>query len=323
MGRLAMPNFDGGHYYYTGLVPICNAGFVEHQGLKSSPIHVVREALESLPTALQSHATERIGLQSPFAKSLRTHFARCVVLDQPLFNGRNAADAIVTAIRGTDLLAPRAVDELACPYLLVMIDFDPMDVSGSTEPRSYFEELWGLMSVELEEVFRYAYGFSSVVDAASFADLMIDCQIETTMPFNDYWVGKPPLKSISKVALIAVPVGGLVLSLFAASWLQWPWWIAVLITVALLFAGVLFDYAWIMRRGRRPLPAAPDATLRHVLKALYLQQAFTRFATAQQAGDTSTIGAAFRAFLADHRPSDLDRPTQPPGVIRSRLDKAV
>jgi pimeloyl-ACP methyl ester carboxylesterase len=318
-----MPNLDGGHYFFTGLVPICNDGYVEHEGLKSSPIHVVREALESLPTALQSHSTEKIGIQSPFARSLRTHFARFVVLDQPFFNGRDAADAIVTAVRGTNLLTAQAMDDLPCPYLLVMIDFDPADSTAANEPRSFFEELWGLMSVELTEVFRYAYGFASVVNAASFASMMIDCQIETTMPFNDYWIGKPPLKSVPKLALIAILLLAFALPVAAAWELHWPLGLAALVAAALLLAGVSIDYAWIMARGRKSLPAAPDATLRHVLKALYLQQTFTRFVAAQQRRDPDTIGAAFRAFLAEHRPRDLERPTQPPAVIRSQFDEAV
>ena len=55
--RSPMPNLDGGHYFFTALVPICNVGIVQHEAMKSSPIHMVREALETLPTALQSHVT--------------------------------------------------------------------------------------------------------------------------------------------------------------------------------------------------------------------------------------------------------------------------
>lgn len=318
-----MPDFDGGHYFFTGVVPICNIGIVEHEGLKSSPIHMVREALETLPTALQSHAAERVGIQSPFARSLRTHFARLVVLDQPFFNGRDHADALVSAVTGTDLLAAQPDDTLACPYLLVMIDFDPATPSGKSEPRSYFEELWRLMSIELTAVFRYAYGFSEVVDAASFADMMLDCQIETTMPFNDYWVGAPPFPSMSKTALAAVPLAGLIGPVLVAWRLGWPWWAALLLGLLFALLGIAFDYLWVMRRGRKPFPAAPDATLRHVLKALYLQQAFTRFAAEQQSAPAAGLGAAFRRFVVDHDPADLASPTQPPGVVRTRFSKAV
>jgi len=110
-----MPNLDGGHYFFTAVVPVCNRGIVEHQGMKSSPIHMVREALETLPTALQSRAAEEVGIQSPFARSTRTHFARFVVLDQPFYNGRDRADALLSAIQDTDLLKAQPHDLLACP----------------------------------------------------------------------------------------------------------------------------------------------------------------------------------------------------------------
>jgi hypothetical protein len=318
-----MPNFDGGHYFFTALVPICNVGFVEHEELKSSPIHVVREELESLPTALQSHSTEQIGIQSPFARSLRTHFARLVVLDQPFFNGRIPADAIITAVRGTDLLAPQPVDELPCPYLLVMIDFDPVEGNEAREPRAYLEELWSLMPLELTAIFRYAYGFPSTLSACSFADFLIACRVETTMPFNDYWIGPPPLKSLPLWGLAAIPAAAVGLGVVLAILLSWPWWAGVLGAILLALTGLVIDYAWVMGHGHKPLPAAPEATLRHVLKALYIQQAFTAFASHVQGCESSSIARAFRGFLAEHRPHDLDAPTQPAGVIRSNVDGAA
>jgi hypothetical protein len=81
----------------------------------------------------------------------------------------------------------------------------------------------------------------------------------------------------------------------------------------------VIDYYWILWKGRQPFPATPGSDLRNVLKALYLQQAFTRFAMEQLGRDPATWGAAFRTFLAETRPADLDGPTQPAGVIRSKL----
>lgn len=318
-----MPSFDGGHYFFTAIVPICNDGIVEHEGLKSSPIHMVREALETLPTALQSRAAEKVGIQSPFARSNRTHFARLVVLDQPFFNGRDRGDAIAAAIMNTDLLASEPVDQLACPYLLVIFDFDPVDPSGKGEPRAYLEELWTLMPVELTAIFRYAYGFSNVVDAKTFADLLIDCELETTMPFNDYWTVAPPFASLSIGTLIAPPAIGGVVGIALTFWQRWPWGAGVLLVVLLVLAGLLIDYFWVMNRARKPFPSAPDSTLRHVLKGLYLQQAFARFVGMQQGADPSKLAAAFRDFLAEHDPGNLDRPTQAPGVIRTRFERAA
>ena len=316
-----MPNFDGGHYFFTAIVPVCNRGIVEHEGMKSSPIHMVREALETLPTALQSHASEEVGIQSPFARSTRTHFARFVVLDQPFYNGRDHVDPLLNTINGTDLLAAQAHDVLACPYLLVMIDFDPADPSGAGEPRAYLEHLWSVMAEELKAIFAYCYGFSQVRDAAGFATFLIGCQIETTMPFNDYWTGAPPLKPLSLPALAAFPVLGLALGLLAFWRLHLHWWAAEPLILLLVAIGLVADYWLVMHRGQKPFPSS-GATLPLVLKSLYLQQAFARFALAQQDADPAATGAPFRAFLDQHRPNDLAGPTQAPGVIRTRFSGA-
>jgi hypothetical protein len=319
-----MPNIDGGHYFFTAVVPVCNEGIVEHEGMKSSPIHMVREALETLPTALQSHASQRIGIQSPFARSTRTHFARLVVLDQPFYNGRDHADALVSTIKGTDLLKAEPDDQLSCPYILVMIDFDPL-ADESQDPRAYFEDLWTLMPRELTAVFNYCYGFSKVSegDPASFADFILPCQIETIMPFNDYWIGTPPLTSISKTLLIAIPVLGLVVPLAFALFGKLGWGMAIGLGILLALVGLFVDYKLVMRKGGKPFPAAPNSTLRDVLKALYLQQAFTRFAAEQQDRDVAASGAAFRRFLLENDPANLDGPTQPPGVIRSVIPRTA
>ena len=320
-----MPNIDVDTYFFTAAVPVCNEGIVEHDGIfgpvriKSSPIHVIREVLETLPTALQSHATEEIGLNSPFSRNLRTHFARIVVLDQPEHNGRDHSDGIVNAITNVDLLQAQPVDQLTCPYLLVMIDFDLLEPSGAGEPRRYLEELWQVMEPELRSIFQYCYGFEKVADAGGFATFMTACQIETTMSFHDYWYVPPKLSSISFPTLALLPAAGLLLPILAAilGWIAWPW--AIALALLLLVVGVTAAYGIVMRKGARPYPAAPGTSLRHVLKSLYLQQAFTRFAIAQQHRDSGEWGAAFRDFLELNRPDDLDGPTQPPGVIRSRL----
>lgn len=314
-----MPNVDVNTYFFTAVVPVCNEGIVEHDGMKSSPIHVVREALETLPTALQSHATEEIGLNSPFSRNLRTHFARIAVLDQPNFNGRDRSNTLVNAVTNPNLLDPQPVDQLTCPYLLVMIDFDLGEQGASGEPRRYLEELWQVMEPELRSVFQYCYRFDQVRDAAGFAKLLLACQVETTMPFHDYWYVPPKLSPLSTKLLLAIPAAGLLLPLLAAvlGWVSWPWGIAL--AILLLIVGLVIDYKWVLHKGNQAFPAAPGTSLRHVLKGLYLQQAFTRFAIEQQHRDPAQWGGAFRAFLDANRPADLDGPTQPPGVIRSRL----
>src|SRR3546814_4333873 len=80
--------------------------------------------------------------------------------------------ALAAAVKGTNLLQPQAVDQISCPYILVMIDFDLLEPGGAGDPRSYLEELWGDMEAELRSIFQYCYGFEKVRDAAGFAAYM-------------------------------------------------------------------------------------------------------------------------------------------------------
>jgi hypothetical protein len=309
-----MPNLDGGHYFFTALIPIDNRGIVEHAGFRSSPVHMVRDALEALPTALQSPASERIGIQSPFAKSLRTHFLRLFVLDAPNYNGRDPQDSIWTALpfSKTDLLKAQPVDGLSTPYLVFVADFDPHGV----EPNSWLAELWDLAQPELCSVFEYCYGFRTDFDAGAFARYVVQGQVETTMPFNDYWTVPPPFPSLSTGLLLAPPILGFAAGVLLGVMEGWPWWVDLLAALALALVGVYVSYLWVSARGARPFPTAPNSTLRDVLKALYLQQAFARFAADNQGAAPAQLRAAFEQFVADVRPDDLAGPTQLPGVIR-------
>jgi hypothetical protein len=312
-----MPDLDGGHYFLTAILPIDNRGVFEHAGVISSPVNLVRDALEALPTALQSPASEEIGVQSPFARSLRTHFARLFVLDQPHFNGRDRADSILATIERADLLSPEPVDRLACPYLVFVVDFDPAPAAAH-EPRAYLEELWGLACDELSSVFRYCYGFDERGDAAAFASFVMRGQVETTMPFNDYWFTPPPLPSLSLWLLAAPPLLAVVIGVLSVVPGGWPWWGGALLGAALVISAIWADYAWLTAAGARPFPPAPNSTLRDVLKALYLQQAFARFAARSQGHSAAELRSAFAAFVARERPGEVAGPTQPPGVVRVR-----
>ena len=73
-----------------------------------------------------------------------------------------------------------------------------------------------------------------------------------------------------------------------------------------------------MKGGKR-LPTAPDSDLRSILKALYLQQNFVNFAIKNQGASDEDLHANFGKFLKEHKPQDLDSPTQDPGVIRSQI----
>jgi len=313
-----MPNLDGGHYFFTALLPIDNHGIVEHGLFKSSPVHMVRDALEALPTALQTREAEKIGIQSPFARSLRTHFVRMFLIDAPAYNGRDSLNTLISTIRGINPLQAQPVDRLACHYLAFVGDFDPA-AEGADEPRSWLEELWSLARPELCSVFQYCYQFNPHGDGAAFADFVIKGQVETTMSFNDYWTITPPIPNLTGVQLAIAPALGVLAGIVLAAMVHWPWWAGLGLTLALAAAGVVFDYFLINYLGGKPFPTAPNSTLRDVLKALYLQQAFTRFAVAQQGSSPAQLRAAFADFVAATRPDDLSAPTQPPGVVRSHF----
>ena len=186
------------------------------------------------------------------------------------------------------------------------------------------------MPRELEAVFGHCYGFGAVTDRAAFADFVIACQVETTMPFNDYWVGAPPLPNRLPWFVVA-PALAVLASVGLAFWIPHTWiapahgqfaaWLASSVGLLLIALGV--DYGLVMMLGRLPFPAAPNATLPHVLKALYLQQAFTRFAAAHQGDEPAALRQAFVAFVDQTRPDDLAGPTQGPGVVKAQLEQGA
>ncbi|HEV2674802.1 MAG TPA: hypothetical protein VGV37_09685 [Aliidongia sp.] len=319
-----MPNFDGGHYFLTVLAPIETDRLVEHDGLRSSAVHMVQSTLATLPTARQTEATEWLRLGSPFARSTRTHFARFVVINDTVFNGRDPIDALRVSLVGPNPVIPFANDRLTTPFLLFTADFD----AASDDPgelRSYLVDLWTKLEPELSAIFQYCVGFGTGRTAESFADYIIACQIETTMPFNDYWTGAPPLTSLKDKlctmagvvalgALVAVPI------LHAFGW-TWGWsLLAALAAGIVLVLGI--GYEMVERRASTPFPRAPHCDLPSVLKALYLQQQFSRLAIDAQGQDDATLHALFGQFLATHRPGDLNGPTQLPGVIGATGAKA-
>ncbi len=315
-----MPNFDGGHYFLTVLAPIDDAITPDETGERRDGVQRVRNVLSTLPTARQSPASEAGSLNSPFARNPRTHFVRFAVIEDVIYNGRVSGDAIVAAATGDNPLTPQPVDRLNCPYLVFAADFDAAD--GSVETlEGYLRELWNDLSEELELIFRHCHGFKGVNSAEGFAAYICRCQVETTMPFNDYWVGSPPLSDLPLKPMVAPAlVTGVIAIVAAIGWLvgagaRWGWTavLAALVTAALLY-GL---YRFILHRGEKPYPTAPDSDLPAVLKALYLQERFTQFVIDQQGKPDEAVKNAFGQFLAANRPADIDAPTQARGVIRS------
>jgi hypothetical protein len=329
-----MPNFDGGHYFLTALFPIRNDTLVRDDHTLTSPAHLVVQALAVLPKGQQSRPSEDAPAfvpDSPFARSRRTHFARLVLINDTIFNGRTSFGAIRSAIdlkrkgitsRFNPTIAQHC-DQLRCPYLLFVADFDA-DGGDARHLRSYLAELWGTMEKELTSVFQYCLGFAQVKDAASFADFVANAQLETTMPFNDYWADGSPFKSPPLGPLLrpAAIAAGLVLVVgVAAAWwagLGLGGWIAVLLLALVLaiaaFAAVA--YRTVMRRGPASFPAAPRSDLRSILKALYLQRKFQDFVVRMQGQSDETRHRTFGEFLAQHAPGNADAPTQAPGVVK-------
>jgi hypothetical protein len=320
-----MPNFDGGHYFLTTLVPVRTDRDLPAGRTVTSHLDNLLDVLSTLPTAQQTEECVTFGINSPFARNTRTHFARFAVIQDVAYNGRDPQDALKTAVAGPNPVIPQPVDRLSCPFLLFSADFDAAtDAPG--ELVSYLRGLWETMEPELVAIFGNCVGFENVTDAASFATYIQRCQVETTMSFNDYWRTSPPLTSISipwLLAPAAITGGAMVLGLLA-----WPisvlaghgagiWPMIALFGFLGLALSLFSAYRRVMKRGSQPFPTAPDSNLPSVLKALYLQQKFTRFIIDMQGQSAERLHAGFAEFIETHKPRDLVGPTQKPGVIKS------
>ena len=329
----ATTTFDGGHCFLTVLLPVKTCEVVNSDGVRSSHVYLLREALAMLPTAHQSKPTEAVLADSPFAGSSRTHFARMAVIDDAIYNGPVPADTIRAAAR--DLLSGtpdgariKPVDQLPSPYLLFSVDCDAVNEG---ELQDYLCELWELAGPRLAPVLVNCCGFQeSVTGAESFATYMCERRVETTMPFNDYWTEAPALPNLSFVLLafaalaasalwatclyFALDQLGLKPEWTAGGLLSGIGWAISSILVALYAA-----YLMIITHGHRAFPQAPNSDLKSVLKALYVQRQLIQFAVAQQKPSAPDLFDAFRAFVNRVELNNLDRPTQKPGTISGMI----
>lgn len=311
-----MPTIDGGHYFITALIPVRHDsdGALDRATAHSNAL---RDTLATLPTALQSPVCAPGGLNSPFARCTRTHFARFAVIDQPMYNGRDRHDALVTASPfGKDPTVQQKFDTLSRPWLLLAADFDATQESDGGL-KSWLVGLWTRSEPEMRAIFGHCYGFEAVNDADTFAAYVAKCRIETTMSYNEYWPGRPPLTGWSiPGALTWVGIGALA-GLACAWWTGWPWWGWLLALVFGVALGAAAAALRIAKDGAKPFPMAPNSDLPGVLKALYVQQRFCRFVETHQGADAETLQLAFSVFCASNKLNDRLHPTQPPGVIRS------
>ena len=330
-----MPDLDSGHIFLTTFAPIRDSSKIADK--HTSFTQDVRIALASMPTALQSPATEKIGVNSPFARNTRTHLARMFVINDVVYNGRIGKNALAASISGDDPATIGKVDRLNTSYLVFCADIDAVEVDGAPLPRtlsredqkrvraSYAAKLWDTMEDELRAVYSNCVGFDGVESAEDFAAYLDRCHVETTMPFHDYYLKLPefnrlPVKPL--LALVALPLlytlVALVLRIFGV--MHMPVFgtdtlvalvLGAIVTVAAGFAAVLYA----IKNGEKPLPPGAYDDLPSVLKSLYIQRAFSDFYVDTQGADDAELHARFGAFLETHKPSDRTGPTQAPGVI--------
>ena len=325
-----MPNFDTGSYFYTGLFPVDLRPTRRPDQSITSHSHLLREVLAELPNF---SAEEAAALPSPFARCRRTHFARLAIIDDPAFNGRLQGDTIVSAIEGVDLLVHQPADHLSRSWLIFAADADVPDGSDSSRD-AWARGLWQVMEPELRAIFRHCLGFRSVETADDFAAYIAKAQVETTMSFHDYWATTPNLPTLTTNRLAALALVPAALFALAAAYLRWwPWhwpeswdWGGFFLVLGAfllgLALGIWLAYSTILRRGAKPWPAGADADLPGVLKSLYVQQHFTRFAIGQQGAEPAELYAAFGRFVEAVKPGDVDGPTQKPGCVPDPLPGA-
>lgn len=306
----------------------------------------LRTVLATLPTALQSPATVGLGVQSPFARNTRNHLCRLVVIEDVIYNGRDPSDPILGKFEplrklfgGGDPLVPQPVDALARSYLLFAADIDAVVEDGETLPAqldrrrqnevrdSYLRTLWRSAELEMRSVFENCEGFDGVSDADGFVAYMKTCQVETTMPFHDYWTTteekeeeepEPDQEQERSSWVTYLPIIAAVAVIIAV--FAWLGIVGGLLVILALAAGA---YLWLMWKGQKPLPPPEHGDLPSVLKSLYLQQAFVDFVSANQGADPKRLHAAFGRFIAEHKPSDTTGPTQRPGYIDARRPGAL
>lgn len=313
-----MPNFDGGHYFLTVLAPVRTDVAEQEDPSSRSHVQLLRQTLARLPTAHQTRKSATSGKDSPFSRNKRTHLARFAVLDDVAYNGRDAAYVPFSSIFPSSNIKFQHIDHLNCPYLLFAADFDAKN-ANETELDTYLDKLWQTMETELRDIFEHCFGFDDIDSSEDFIRYIKRCQIETTMPFNDYWrrapqlAGDLPLKVF--LGLAAVGLAAPWVLAFLANSIEWSIGFKMGASLVLFLLALLIAYIAIMRRGNEPFRTAPDSDLKSILKALYLQQQFTAFAIDNQGVSDAALQKNFGKFMGTCKPGDLDDPTQQPGVI--------
>lgn len=318
-----MASIDGAYYFLTALIPVRDAWPQGDNSHRSAPIIELRETLAKMPPAMQTPGSTQGGKISAFSQSTRTHFARFAVIDRLGYNGYEALDPVYATIARKDAGQTRM--ELEHPYLLFAAEFDAASGSKSYDLAVWLRELWEIDELRdnLTDIFANCEGFDNGKDttAAEAISFIRSCEIDTTMPFNYYWMDKPTLPSITISGLgIGAFVAGLIPALAGGIplWRVLPegWkFMAVVIAVILLLAGAVLFIGWRLKSmGDRPFPPPPDADLVSVLKSLYLQRTFGKFVIDHQGASSATLHAAFGKYLEEHKPC-APEPRHPAGKV--------
>ena len=342
-----MPNFDGGHYFLTVLAPV-RTDFIQDKipGRSRSHRAQLAQKLALIPTGKQTAASPDNAWPSPFSRNTLNHLARFVLIDGPAFNGRNSGDSLVAAIQGVDPLVPQPIDRFERPYLLFAADIDAQYGDGDAALRTYTDALWTTMRDDLTVIFGHCAGFDGITTADAFHTYIRRCQVETTMPFNDYWAhdelkakpSTPKKASTFNLATFAMKLVGwaacawavallldIILSAFHlhgpvqywASWIVLRFGIGLLALLVVVAIAAWIAYRYFMNKGLKPFPTAPGSDLPSVLKSLFIQQHFTHLAIEAQGLDAAALHARFGAFLKAAQPGDPQRPTQAPGEFHA------
>jgi len=336
-----VPNRDGGHYFLTVLAPV-RIDTIQYPvvGYSRSHAHMLAQKLALLATGPQTAVSPADDWVSPFSRNTINHTARFAMIAGPNFNGRLSGDSLISLLRGINPLAAQPVDELSTPYLLFAADLDAQTGSEDAVLAAYAAKLWDTMQHDLVQIFEHCVGFSEAAGADGFLKYLKACQVETTFPFNDYWadgIALPdtqlplgPLKVSGVIALIGVAVwlaaifaNGLMTLIGAKGRMthqiaEAAGWGVFVVPILFAFAGlaVWVLYLWVMKRGSEPFPTAPNSDLPSILKGLFLQQEFTRFAIEAQGLDDAVLHARFGAFLNAVQPS-APAPALAPGECRA------
>ena len=208
-----MADLDTGHLFLTYLIPIRRGGPHGDVSYKQK----VRIELARLPPAHQTPATQKTKFAAPFARNSRNHFARMFVLDDVVYNGRSAQDALVATVKGVNTIVPGKVDRLRSAYLVFTADIDAIAKEGDPLPSNlgpeeqrkvrlaYAQTLWETMGEEIKAIFGNCHGFDGTDSGAAFGAYLERCHVETTMPYHDYYLSLPAFNTLPLKGLMCIP----------------------------------------------------------------------------------------------------------------------